>query len=64
LTLSDDDGGLERFLGGRRVGWVTFQQHFAARSVQLRFERAMIDPLARRQRFVEDRDGATDVACF
>jgi hypothetical protein len=30
--------------------------------MQLRFERAMTGPLGRRQRFVEDRDGAVDTA--
>ena len=37
-------------------------RHFAADAMQLRFERAMSDPLARQQRFVEDGDGAFDIA--
>src|ERR1700722_7234131 len=63
LTLSDGDGGLERLLGARRLGWVTLQQHFPADAMQFGFERAMADPFARRQRFVETRDGALGIAC-
>jgi hypothetical protein len=63
LTLSNGDGGLERFLGSRRVGSVTLQQHFPADAMQFGFERAMADPFARRQRFVETRDGALEIAC-
>ena len=62
LPLRDRDGGLERFLGGRRVSWVALQQHFAADAVQLRFERTMSGPLAGGQRFIEDGDGTVDVA--
>ncbi len=64
LLLRDGDGGQERFLRGRRVGGIVLKlkQHFAADAMQLRFERAMSDPLARRQRFVEDGEGAVDIA--
>ena len=62
LLFCDGDGGLERFLRRRRVGWVTLQQHFAAGAVQFRFERAMTGPFACGQRFVEDGDGAGEVA--
>ena len=38
------------------------QQDFAARAMQLRFECAIADAVARRQRFVEDGDGAARIA--
>ena len=63
LLLRDGDGGPERFFRGRGVGRIALQQHFAARAMQFRFERAMAGPLGRRQRFVEDGEGAVDVAC-
>jgi hypothetical protein len=62
LPPRDGDGGLERLLGSREVGRVTLQQHFAADAMQFRFERAMTDTLACRQGFVEDREGAVDIA--
>jgi hypothetical protein len=61
-VLRDGDGGLERFLGSRRIGWVTLQQHFAADAMQFGVE-AAFGPPGRGQRFVEDRDSAVDVAC-
>ena len=33
LSLRDSDGGLERFLGGCRVGGVAPQQHLAAEAM-------------------------------
>ena len=63
LPLSDGDGGLERCLRGRQVGGITFEQHFAADAMQFGVECAMASPFGCRQRFVEDRDGAVDVAC-
>ena len=62
LTLSDGDGGLECFLGGRRVRLVPLQQRFAADAVQFRFESAVSGTLARRQRFVDYGHRAVDVA--
>ena len=62
LLLRDGDGGLERFFRGRGVGGIALEQDFAADAMQFGFERAMAGPLGRRQRFVEDRDGAIDVA--
>ena len=62
LLLCDGDGGLEGFLGGRGVGGVAPQQHFAAHPMQFRFECAKAQAVARRQRFVEDRDGAVGIA--
>ena len=38
------------------------QQDFAARPMQFRFERAIAGAVARRQRFVEDGDGAVGIA--
>ena len=58
LLLRDGDGGQEGFFRGRGVGGVALQQHFAARPMQLRFERAVTGAVACRQRFVEDRNGA------
>jgi hypothetical protein len=63
LPLRDGNCALERFLGRRRIGWVAHKQHFAADPMQLRFERAMPGAFAYRQRLVEDRDSAVDVAC-
>ena len=58
LLLRDGDGGQEGFFRRRGVGGVALQQDFAARPMQFRFERAIADAIARRQRFVEDRIGA------
>ena len=58
LLLRDGDGGQESFLGGRGVGGVALEQDFAARPMQFRFECAIAEAIARRQRFVEDRNGA------
>ena len=62
LLLRDRDSGQKRFLGSRRVGRGTLQQHLAADSMQLGVEFAISGPLARRKRFVEDGEGAIDVA--
>ena len=62
LLLRDSDGGQEGVFRGRGVGGVALQQHFAARPMQFRFERAIADAIGRRQRFVEDRDGAVGIA--
>ena len=58
LLLRDGDGGLEGFFRGRGVGGVALEQHFAARPMQFCFERAIAQAIARRQRFVEDRNRA------
>ena len=39
-----------------------FEQDFASRPMQFRFERAIAGAVGRRQRFVEDRNGATWIA--
>ena len=62
LLLRDGDGGLEGFLRRRGVRRVALQQHFAAHPMQFRFERAIAQAVARRQRFVEDGDGAVGIA--
>ncbi len=62
LLLCDRDGGQEGLFRGRGVGGVALQQNFAARPMQFRFERAMAHAIARRHRFVEDRNGAVGIA--
>ena len=62
LLLCDRDGGQEGVLRGRGVGGVALQQHFAAHSMQFRFECAIAQAVAPRQRFVEDGDGAIGIA--
>ena len=62
LLLRDGDGGQEGFFRGRGVGGVALEQDFAARPMQFRFERAIAGAVARRQRFVEDRNGAVGIA--
>src|SRR5262249_38107811 len=62
LPSCDGEGGMERFLGRRGIGRAALEQHFAANAVKLRLESAMSCPLARRERFVEDDDGAAWVA--
>jgi hypothetical protein len=62
LLLRDRDSGQKRFLGSRRVGRVTLRQHLAADAMQLGVELAISDVLARRKRFVEDGEGAINVA--
>ena len=62
LLLRDGDGGQEGFFRRRGVGGIALQQHFAARPMQFRFERAIAHAVARRQRFVEDCDGAVEIA--
>ena len=56
--LCDRDGGQEGLFRGRGVGGAAIEQNFAARPMQFRFERAKAQAVARRQRFVDDRDGA------
>ena len=60
LLLRDSDRGLERFLCGRGVGGIAFQQNFAANAMQFGVECAMSGPFRCRQRFVEDREGAVE----
>ena len=61
-SLRDGDGGPEGFFRRRRVGGIALQQHFAADAMQFRVERAMANPFGGRQRFVEDRERAVDIA--
>ena len=58
LLFCDSDGGQERLFRRRRVGGVLFQQDFAPRAMQFRFEGAVTGPLGGRQRVVEDGHGA------
>ena len=62
LLLRDGDGGQEGFFRRRGVGGVALEQDLAARPMQFRFERAIAGAVARRQRFVEDRNGAVGIA--
>ena len=62
LLLRDGDGGQEGVFRGRRIGGVALEEDFAARPMQFRFERAIAQAVGRRQRFVEDRDGAVRIA--
>ena len=64
LLFRDGEGGLEGFLSGTGTRRIALEQDLAAGPVELHFERAVAEAIGRRQRFVEDRDGATDVACF
>jgi hypothetical protein len=43
---------------------IALEQDFAAGPVELRFERAVAEAIDRRQRFVEDRDGAIAIAAI
>ena len=63
LFARDCDGGLEGFLRGRGVRRVMLQQHLAADTMQVGVECAMANPVGCRQSFVEDREGAGDIAC-
>ena len=62
LPLRDGDGRLESFFRGRGVRGIALQQHFAPGPIKLRVERAMTEAVGRRQRFVEDREGAVEIA--
>jgi hypothetical protein len=62
LALRDGDSRLESCFGGRGVGGVALEQDFAAGPVEFRFERAVAEPIGRRQRFIEDRNGANAIA--
>jgi len=62
LFARDSYGGLEGFRG-RRVRRAMLQQHLAADSMQFGVECAMANPVGCRQSFVEDREGAGDIAC-
>ncbi len=62
LPLRDCDSGLESLFGRRGVGGVALEQDFAAGPVELRFERAVAEAIGRRQRFIEDRNGAIAIA--
>ena len=46
----------------RGVGGVALQQDFAAHPMQFRFKCANACAVARRQRFIEDGDGAVGIA--
>ena len=63
LQLRDDDGGQESVLRLRGIGGVALQQDIAPGLVQFGFKCAMTDPLARRQRLVEDRKRTLEIAC-
>jgi hypothetical protein len=58
LLLRDRDCGQEGFFCRRRIGGVLLEQHFPADAMQLRLESAVSSMLARRQRLVEDFEGA------
>ncbi len=62
MASCDGDGDEEGFFRRRRVGGVAPQQDIAARPMQFRFERAKTGALGRRQRLVEGRDGAVEIA--
>ena len=62
LLLRDGDGGLERFFRGRGVGGIALQQHFAAQSDAVPRRTRDRPSVGRRQRFVEDREGAVEIA--
>ena len=47
---------------GAELAGSHFEQDFAAAAMQLRLECAIAGAVARRQRFVEDRDGARRIA--
>ena len=52
----------ERFFRRRGIGGVALQQDVAARAMQFGFERAIAQAIGRRQRFIEDRNGAILIA--
>ena len=60
LLLCDGKGGLECFLREGGIGGVALEQDFAARAMQIGFERAIVRALGSRQRFIEDSDGAAE----
>jgi hypothetical protein len=62
LLLRDGDGREQGFFRRRGIHGVTRQQHFAARAMQFRFERAIARAIRSRKRFVEDGDGAVGIA--
>ena len=62
LLARDGKRGSEGFLSRISVGRITFQKSFTTSATQLRFERAIADPVDRRERFVQDRNGAIGVA--
>ena len=62
LLPRDGDGGQEGFFRRRGVGRVALQQRFASRPMQLCFKCATTGVVARRQRFVEDEDGAAGIS--
>ena len=63
LLLGDGDGGQEGVFRGRGVGGVALQQGFASRPMQFSFKCAVTGAVARRQRFVDGRNCALDIAC-
>ena len=62
LLPRDSDGGQEGFFRRRGVGRVALQQRFASRPMQRCFKCATTSAVARRQRFVEDLDGAARIS--
>ena len=62
LLFRNGDGSQESFFRGRGIGGVALQQHFASRPMQFCFKCAKTGAVARRQRFVEDRDGAAGIS--
>jgi hypothetical protein len=62
LPFGDSDSPQERFFRRRGIGGVALQQDVAARAMQFGFERAIAQAIGRRQRFIEDRNGAILIA--
>jgi hypothetical protein len=62
LTLSEGDGGVISVLCRRWIYGIALQQRFAANTMHFRFECTMSGPIARHERFVEQGDGAVDIA--
>jgi hypothetical protein len=62
LLLRDSDGGQEGFFCRSGACGVAHQQDFAARPMQFGFKCAVAGAVGRRQRFVEDGDGAARIA--
>jgi hypothetical protein len=63
LLTRDSDRSPEAFLSRGKVSRVALEQHFAADSMQFRFECAIVCSHHSLKRFVDGRNCAADIAC-
>src|SRR5271165_3002428 len=64
LLLRYGDCSPKFFLGETRIGWVAFEQDFAAQAMQERKRATMFDLVRKAERFVDPSERAVRAKCF